>query len=145
MEPPQWTAGKSGLLLTETMLLFNGEKNKPRSFDLLDDLLNDQAYRLSHWRVATEEINYRRFFDINELAAIRVEDPSVFREVHQLVFKLIREGKITGLRVDHPEGLYNPVEYFYRLQKSCFHSTLFPVPFLFGRTGRRGEDKTALR
>ena len=107
------------------LLLFNGEKNKPRSFDLLDDLLNDQAYRLSHWRVATEEINYRRFFDINELAAIRVEDPRVFREVHQFVFKLIREGKVTGLRVDHPDGLYNPVEYFYRLQKGCFVQLCF--------------------
>jgi len=107
------------------LLLFNGEKSRPRSLDLLDDLLNNQAYRLSYWRIATEEINYRRFFDINELAAIRVEHPSVFREVHQLVFKLIREGKVTGLRVDHPDGLYNPVEYFYRLQKSCFVQLCF--------------------
>ncbi|HXX35008.1 MAG TPA: alpha-amylase family glycosyl hydrolase, partial [Thermodesulfobacteriota bacterium] len=107
------------------LLLYNGEKNKPGSFDLLDDLLNDQAYRLSYWRVATEEINYRRFFDINELAAIRVEDAGVFREVHQFVFKLIRGGKVTGLRVDHPDGLYNPVEYFYRLQKGCFVQLCF--------------------
>jgi len=113
-------SGEIRSFINENLLLFNGEKNKARSFDLLDDLLNDQAYRLSHWRVATEEINYRRFFDINELAAIRVEDPDVFKEVHQSVFKLIREGKVTGLRVDHPDGLYNPVEYFYRLQKSCF-------------------------
>jgi (1->4)-alpha-D-glucan 1-alpha-D-glucosylmutase len=107
-------------LINANTLIFNGQKNQPRSFDLLDQLLNDQVYRLSHWRVATEEINYRRFFDINELAAIRVEDPNVFKEVHQFVFKLIREGKITGLRVDHPDGLYNPAEYFYRLQKGCF-------------------------
>lgn len=122
-------SGEIRSFINGNLLLFNGEKNKPRSFDLLDDLLNNQAYRLSHWRVATEEINYRRFFDINELAAIRVEDPSVFREVHQLVFKLIREGKVTGLRVDHPDGLYNPVEYFYRLQKSCFLQLCFRSHF----------------
>ncbi len=101
-------------------LIFNGQRNQPRSLDLLDTLLNDQVYPLSHWRVATDEINYSRFFDINELAAVRIEDPEVFREVHRFVFRLIREGEVTGLRVDHPDGPYNPVEYFYRLQKSCF-------------------------
>jgi (1->4)-alpha-D-glucan 1-alpha-D-glucosylmutase len=106
--------------IEENVRLFNGEKGNPRSFDLLDGLLNEQAYRLSHWRVAMEEINYRRFFDINELAAIRMENPDVFREAHKLIFELIREGKVTGLRVDHPDGLYNPVEYFYQLQRSCF-------------------------
>ena len=113
------------------VLVFNGEKGDPKSFSHLDELLNDQAYRLSHWRVATDEINYRRFFDINELAAIRVEDFNVFREVHQLILRLIREGEVTGLRVDHPDGLYNPVEYFYRLQKSCFIQVClraFPFP-----------------
>ncbi len=104
----------------ENVRLFNGEKGNPRSFDALDELLNDQPYRLSHWRVATEEINYRRFFNINELAAIRMEDAAVFRETHRLIFRLVREKKVTGLRVDHPDGLYNPVEYFYRLQKCCF-------------------------
>ena len=106
--------------INENVKTFNGEKGKSRSFDLLDDLLNNQAYRLSHWRVATEEINYRRFFDINELAAIRMETLSVFQETHKLIFDLIQEKKVTGLRVDHPDGLYNPVEYFYRLQKGCF-------------------------
>jgi (1->4)-alpha-D-glucan 1-alpha-D-glucosylmutase len=106
--------------IEENLRIFNGDPEDPRSFDLLDDLLNEQVYRLSHWRVATEEINYRRFFDINELGAIRMEDPRVFEETHRLVLKLIREGKVTGLRVDHPDGLYNPAEYFYRLQRSCF-------------------------
>ena len=99
---------------------FNGEKGNPRSYDLLDDLLNDQVYRLSHWRVATEEINYRRFFDINELAAIRMENPAVFEEAHRLVFKLLRERAVTGLRVDHVDGLYNPAQYLYQLQKGSF-------------------------
>jgi (1->4)-alpha-D-glucan 1-alpha-D-glucosylmutase len=107
------------------VLVFNGEKGDPKSFSHLDELLNDQAYRLSHWRVATDEINYRRFFDINELAAIRIEDLEVFREVHKFVFRLIRRGEVTGLRVDHPDGLRNPVEYFYRLQKSCFIQICF--------------------
>ncbi len=99
---------------------FNGIKGEPRSFDLLDILISEQVYRLSHWRVATEEINYRRFFDINELAAIRMEDPAVFIKTHGLILKLIREAKVTGLRVDHPDGLYNPSEYFRSLQRECF-------------------------
>jgi (1->4)-alpha-D-glucan 1-alpha-D-glucosylmutase len=106
--------------IEENLKRFNGDPDDPRSFDLLDDLLNEQVYRLSHWQVATEEINYRRFFDINELGAIRMEDLRVFEETHRLVLKLIREGKVTGLRVDHPDGLYHPAEYFYRLQRSCF-------------------------
>jgi (1->4)-alpha-D-glucan 1-alpha-D-glucosylmutase len=106
--------------IEESLKRFNGDPDDPRSFDLLDDLLNEQAYRLSHWQVATDEINYRRFFDINELGAIRMEDPRVFEETHRLILRLIREAKVTGLRVDHPDGLYNPAEYFYRLQRSCF-------------------------
>ncbi|HEX9021956.1 MAG TPA: malto-oligosyltrehalose synthase, partial [Nitrospirota bacterium] len=104
----------------KTVDLFNGTKGDPRSFDLLDRLLSDQVYRLSHWRVATEEINYRRFFDVNALGAVRTENPAVFRETHKLLFRLIREGTVTGLRVDHPDGLYNPAEYFHRLQRDCF-------------------------
>ncbi|HSA77516.1 MAG TPA: malto-oligosyltrehalose synthase, partial [Nitrospirota bacterium] len=75
---------------------------------------------LSHWRVATEEINYRRFFDINGLGAIRMEHHDVFQATHQLIFRLIRDNSVTGLRVDHPDGLYNPAEYFHRLQRGCF-------------------------
>ncbi|MBF0459624.1 MAG: malto-oligosyltrehalose synthase [Nitrospirae bacterium] len=88
----------------------------------MDSLLREQVYRLAFWRVATEEINYRRFFDINDLAAIRVEDKEVFNETHKVVFRLIRERKVNGLRIDHPDGLFDPVEYFYRLQKGCFVS-----------------------
>src|SRR5262245_58696391 len=98
---------------------FNGTPGDPKSFDLLDALLADQAYRVAYWRVAGEEINYRRFFDINELAAIRMEDPAVFEEAHTLVFRLVGEGIVTGLRVDHPDGLYAPAEYFDRLQAGC--------------------------
>ncbi len=127
--------------IDENVRLFNGEKGNPRSFDALDSLLSDQPYRLSHWRVATEEINYRRFFNINELAAIRMEDPRVFHETHRLIFRLVREKKVTGLRVDHPDGLYNPVEYFYRLQKCCFAQ--FCLHFLDKETKNAQEKKDA--
>lgn len=103
--------------LDDNIRQFNGAKNDPHSFDLLDDLLNEQVYRLAYWRVAAEEINYRRFFDINELAAIRMENPVVFNEVHQLIFRLLKAGDVTGLRIDHVDGLYDPGEYLRRLQE----------------------------
>jgi (1->4)-alpha-D-glucan 1-alpha-D-glucosylmutase len=105
--------------VADNVRVFNGTPGDSRSFDLLDGLLADQAYRLAYWRVAGEEINYRRFFDINELAAIRMEEPEVFAETHRLVFGLVGEGVVTGLRVDHPDGLYAPAEYFARLQRGC--------------------------
>jgi len=104
--------------MADTIQRFNGTLGDPRSFDLLERLLENQAYRLAYWRVATEEINYRRFFDINELAAIRVELPEVFQATHGLIFKLLGEGKATGLRIDHPDGLWNPTEYFRKLQET---------------------------
>jgi len=109
--------------IDENVKIFNGIRGNPQSFDLLDQILNKQVYRLSFWRVATEEINYRRFFDINELGAIRMEKPGIFEETHRLIFRLIREGKVTGLRVDHPDGLYNPLEYFKLLQQHCLIQT----------------------
>ena len=118
------TSGDVRDFITENVRLFNGTPGDPRSFDLLDGLLNDQVYRLAYWRVAGEEINYRRFFDINELAAIRTEDPRVFAETHRLIFRLLREGTVTGLRIDHPDGLYAPGEYFRRLQRACYLETV---------------------
>lgn len=93
----------------------NGTRGDARSFDGLEALLAEQAYRLSYWRVASDEINYRPFFDIHELAAIRVEDPAVFQAVHALVFRLMTEGLVQGLRVDHPDGLVDPESYFQSL------------------------------
>lgn len=108
---------------------FNGTGGTPESFDLLDDLLDMQIYRLSHWRVAAEEINYRRFFDVNELAAIMTEKEDVFNRTHGLIMQLVQKGYVTGLRVDHPDGLYNPEEYFRHLQRECFiHSHLNTSP-----------------
>jgi (1->4)-alpha-D-glucan 1-alpha-D-glucosylmutase len=106
--------------LDDNVVRVNGTPGEPRSFDLMDGLLGDQRYRVAFWRVAAEEINYRRFFDINELAAIRMEDPRVFAETHRLVGRLVRDGIVTGLRIDHPDGLYEPAAYFRRLQRMCF-------------------------
>jgi (1->4)-alpha-D-glucan 1-alpha-D-glucosylmutase len=94
----------------------NGVVGEPSSFDRLEELLRAQCYRLAYWRVASDEINYRRFFDINELAAIRVEDPQIFEMVHRLVGPLLERGLITGLRIDHPDGLLDPAQYFENLQ-----------------------------
>jgi (1->4)-alpha-D-glucan 1-alpha-D-glucosylmutase len=111
----------------ENLRVFNGAPGDARSFDLLDALVSDQAYRLANWRVAGEEINYRRFFDINELAAIRMEDREVFDLAHRLIVSLVREGVVTGLRIDHPDGLYAPAQYFGRLQDLCIAATGRPM------------------
>lgn len=104
--------------IEENVILFNGEKDHPESFDLLHALLGMQPYRLAFWRVASDEINYRRFFDINDLAGIRMENKRVFEETHRFVLDLIATGKVDGLRIDHPDGLYDPREYCRRLQKA---------------------------
>src|SRR5207237_10838060 len=96
---------------------FRGKEPDRHSFDLLDDLLDRQAYRLAYWRVASDEINYRRFFDVNELAALSMEKPEVFAATHELIFRFLREGKVTGLRIDHPDGLFDPKQYLQRLQR----------------------------
>jgi (1->4)-alpha-D-glucan 1-alpha-D-glucosylmutase len=108
--------------LDEVLTEVNGERGKPYSFNRLERLLADQAYRLSYWRVADDEINYRRFFDINELAAIRVEEPEVFAAVHSLIFQLMSNGQVTGLRIDHVDGLFDPVQYLNDLQAGCIDS-----------------------
>ena len=102
--------------LKEVLTIINGSKGDPHSFDALEKLLDDQAYRLSFWRVASDEINYRRFFDINDLAAIRVESPEVFAIVHRIPFELIQKSLVSGIRIDHPDGLFDPLRYFEDLQ-----------------------------
>ena len=81
--------------------------------------MSQQHYRLSFWKVAAEELDYRRFFNINELISLRVEDEKVFRHSHALIFKLVREGKFSGLRVDHVDGLYDPLGYLKRLRREA--------------------------
>jgi len=93
----------------------NGTAGSPPSFDALHELLEHQAYRLAYWRTAFDEVNYRRFFDVNELVGLRMEDKRVFDAAHVLVKHLADAGRITGVRVDHPDGLSDPAEYFERL------------------------------
>ncbi len=103
--------------LAAELAISNGRPGDPRSFDRLEAVLAEQAYRLCHWRVASDEINYRRFFDINDLAAIRVEDPAVFEATHELAFRLVERGWVTGLRIDHVDGLYDPERYLRELTR----------------------------
>ncbi|HZL92796.1 MAG TPA: malto-oligosyltrehalose synthase, partial [Vicinamibacterales bacterium] len=101
----------------------NGAAGEPASFNALHDLLENQPYRLAYWRTAADEINYRRFFDINELVGLRTEEPAVFDATHTLLKRLVAEGKVTGIRVDHPDGLFDPAAYFERLQEMAGTST----------------------
>lgn len=100
----------------DALRILNGVKGQTSSFDLLHSLLSRQAYRLAHWRLASHEVNYRRFFDINSLVGLRVEDPLVFSARHSSIMHLMQEGKVSGLRVDHIDGLLDPLEYLGRLK-----------------------------
>jgi (1->4)-alpha-D-glucan 1-alpha-D-glucosylmutase len=121
-------------LIDDSVRRLNGIAGQPRSFDRLDRLLNMQSFRLAHWRVASEEINYRRFFDVTELAALRMEDPVVFDKVHRFAFDLVHRGAVTGLRIDHVDGLFAPGDYLRRLQERCAGvragvGSQLPIPF----------------
>lgn len=96
---------------------FHGDPEQEHSFDALHHLLEHQPWRLAHWRVAADEINYRRFFDINDLACLRMEERDVFDDVHRLVRSLSEAGQLDGLRVDHVDGLHNPEHYLRRLRE----------------------------
>lgn len=99
--------------------IINGEKGNPESFRFLDGLIAEQRYRLSFWKVATYEINYRRFFTINDLISVRVEDEGVFNNTHGLVFRLLDEKKLHGVRIDHIDGLFDPETYIQRLREKA--------------------------
>ena len=137
--------------LQENLCVLNGIKGNHSSFDLLDTLVSDQAYRLAYWRVAAEEINYRRFFDINQLAAIRIEQPEVFNEMHQLVLQFLKKGSLTGIRIDHVDGLYDPRAYLRQWQMwaennlnhkadSRGHSLFILVEKILGKNEPLSED-----
>jgi (1->4)-alpha-D-glucan 1-alpha-D-glucosylmutase len=103
----------------EVIRRWNGTKGEPQSVTQLDQLLAMQSYRLAHWKIGLEETNYRRFFDINDLVGLRVEDPRVFEERHRRIFSLVRSGKVTGLRIDHIDGLHDPLAYLQQLQQGA--------------------------
>jgi len=101
--------------IQENVARFNGTPDDPRSFDNLHELIKTQPYRFAQWRVAADDINYRRFFDINDLAALRTENDAVFDKTHEFILRLAAQAKIDGLRVDHPDGLYDPAAYLRKL------------------------------
>jgi (1->4)-alpha-D-glucan 1-alpha-D-glucosylmutase len=105
-----------GLAVEAALDGLNGEAGAPESMDRLDRLLEGQAFRLAYWRVAAYEINYRRFFDIDELAGLRMEDPELFEAGHRLVRSLVERGALQGIRLDHVDGLRDPTAYFRRLR-----------------------------
>jgi len=105
-----------GRYLHDALTIYNGADGVPPRYGMLHALLESQAYRVAYWRTASDEINYRRFFDINDLAALRQENPQTFVATHRLVSELVASGKVNGLRIDHPDGLYDPLEYYRRLQ-----------------------------
>jgi (1->4)-alpha-D-glucan 1-alpha-D-glucosylmutase len=109
--------------IDRALAAFHGTPGDPRSFDRLHQLLELQAYRLASWRTAADEINYRRFFDINQLAGLRVEDQRVFDAIHTLVLELAAAGRITGVRLDHIDGLFDPLAYLERLRDALAAAT----------------------
>ena len=104
--------------IDENIKIFNGEAGNPESFNLFHTLLSEQNFRLCFWKVATEEINYRRFFNINRLISLRIEDMGVFNQTHSLIFRMAKEGKFNGVRIDHIDGLYDPTGYLQRLKEN---------------------------
>jgi (1->4)-alpha-D-glucan 1-alpha-D-glucosylmutase len=100
----------------------NGLPGRPESFDALHEFLEAQSFRLAYWKTAVHEINFRRFFDINQLAGLRMEDAAVFAATHRLVLRLVREGHVTGLRLDHLDGLFDPAGYLEALQTAILEA-----------------------
>jgi (1->4)-alpha-D-glucan 1-alpha-D-glucosylmutase len=125
-----------GDLLDRICASWSGTEGAPKSFDRLHKLLERQAYRLAYWRLAANEINYRRFFDINDLAAVRMERGEVFEITHQLVLRLVNQGAIQGIRLDHVDGLLDPKQYLTRLQEAAAYR-------LIGREGPPFEPREA--
>ncbi len=102
--------------LNATIARINGVPGEAASFNLLDAILDAQWYRLAYWRIASKKINYRRFFDVTDLVGVRVENAEVFEAQNRRTFELIAEGKVTGLRIDHIDGLHDPAGYLRKMQ-----------------------------
>ncbi len=121
-EAPAFKAELRGLagsaeIIARGLDAYRAGPDRPAQILALHHLLERQHYRLGHWRLASSDINYRRFFDVNTLAGLRVEDAGTFEAIHRLVRKLIAEGKLQGLRLDHIDGLRDPAQYFQRLRR----------------------------
>jgi (1->4)-alpha-D-glucan 1-alpha-D-glucosylmutase len=121
-EAPAFKAELKGIdggqdIIDRGLSAYRAGPDRPVQTLALHHLLERQHYKLGHWRLASSDINYRRFFDVNSLAGLRVEDAATFNVAHRLVRRLITEGKLQGLRLDHIDGLYDPAQYFQRLSR----------------------------
>jgi (1->4)-alpha-D-glucan 1-alpha-D-glucosylmutase len=119
---------------------FNGTPGVEGTWASLNSLIQDQHWRAAHFRVAGDDINYRRFFDINELAGLRMELPEVFDYAHSLIFRLVEAGKLDGLRIDHVDGLLNPKEYLRRLRHRLGDESYLVVEKILARHESLRED-----
>ena len=104
-------------IIAHGLQAYRAGPDRAAQISALHHLLERQHYKLGHWRLASSDINYRRFFDVNTLAGLRVEDAGTFDATHSLVKKLIAEGRLQGLRLDHIDGLRDPAQYFQRLRR----------------------------
>jgi len=121
-EAPAFKAELKGIagsadIIARGIEAYRAGPDRPAQILALHHLLERQHYKLGHWRLASSDINYRRFFDINTLAGLRVEESGTFEAIHRLVRKLIAVGRLQGLRLDHIDGLRDPAQYFQRLRR----------------------------
>ena len=140
LEALELTVQVSPAALQEKLRKLNGTAGEAKSFDGLHALVESQHYRLAYWRVGPHEINYRRFFDVTELVSVRVEDELVFNASHAFLLELLRAGKVTGLRIDHPDGLRDPKTYFQRLQGGAENDLYVLAEKILSDDERLAED-----
>ncbi|HEY8495181.1 MAG TPA: malto-oligosyltrehalose synthase [Myxococcota bacterium] len=129
-----------GSWIEDTLTSWHGEPGQPASWRRLHRLLEAQHYRLAYWRTAADEINYRRFFDVNELAALRTERPEVFDAIHARVLGWLADGTLAGLRIDHVDGLYDPRAYCQRLRAAAGRPFLLYVEKILAHHEHLRED-----
>jgi (1->4)-alpha-D-glucan 1-alpha-D-glucosylmutase len=122
--------------LAEAARAVAGHSGEPESFRRLHLLLEAQSYRVAFWRVATEEINYRRFFNINDLAGLRIELPELFEETHRLILGMVERGQVQGLRIDHIDGLFDPEQYCTTLRRRAGAETYIVAEKILARYER---------
>jgi (1->4)-alpha-D-glucan 1-alpha-D-glucosylmutase len=125
--------------LDAALRAFAGDPGHPDSFRPLHTLLEAQAYRVAFWRVATEEINYRRFFNINDLAGLRIERPELFEATHRLILGMVERGQVQGLRIDHIDGLFDPARYCTTLRERAGDATYIAAEKILARYERLPE------
>jgi (1->4)-alpha-D-glucan 1-alpha-D-glucosylmutase len=124
---------RTAAVIGAALATFKGGPDEPQGLDRLHRLLERQHYRIADWRVAAEEINYRRFFNINDLAGLRMELPALFEHTHRMLFALIRRGDVQGVRIDHVDGLFDPRAYCERLRQSIGGSPYVVVEKILAR------------